>query len=52
MSSREKRSFDREFKLQAVKLVTEQGYKIAEAATNLGIGISTLDKGVVSVSLS
>lgn len=46
MSSRIRRTFDQEFKLQAVKLVTEQHYKITEAAINLGIGVSTLGKWV------
>jgi transposase len=32
-----RRSFTREFKIQAVKLVTEQGYSYAEAARQLGI---------------
>jgi transposase len=32
-----RRKFTDEFKEEAVKLVTEQGYKISEAARNLGI---------------
>ena len=32
-----RRTFTREFKVEAVKLVTEQGYSIAEAARSLGI---------------
>jgi transposase len=32
-----RRTFTAEFKLQAVQLVTEQGYSIAEAARSLGI---------------
>jgi transposase len=32
-----RRSFTREFKIQAVKLVTEQGYSYAEAARQLDI---------------
>lgn len=32
-----RRQYTQEFKDSAVKLVTEQGYKIAEAARNLGI---------------
>ncbi len=46
MSSIIRRAFDQEFKLQAVKLVTEQHYKITEAATNLGVGASTLGKWI------
>jgi len=32
-----RRTFTREFKVQAVKLVTEQNYSYAEAARQLGI---------------
>jgi len=35
--SRRNRSYTEEFKREAVKLVTDQGYKIAEAARSLGI---------------
>lgn len=37
MSNRKRRKFTQEFKEEAVKLVTEEGYKITEAARNLGI---------------
>lgn len=33
----QRKSYSREFKIDAVKLITEQGYKISEAARNLGI---------------
>jgi len=39
---RVRRSFSKEFKLEAVKLVTEQNYKVAEAARNLGVGDNLL----------
>jgi transposase len=32
-----RRSYTREFKVEAVKLVTEEGYSVAEAARSLGI---------------
>ena len=32
-----RRSYTREFKIEAVKLVTEKGYSVAEAARSLGI---------------
>src|SRR5450755_66121 len=35
--ARQRRSYTREFKVEAVKLVTEQGYSVAEAARSLGI---------------
>ena len=35
--ARTRRTFTREFKVQAVKLVTEQGYSFAEAARQLGV---------------
>jgi transposase len=37
-----RRAFTREFKAEAVKLVTEQGRSFVEAARDLGIGESTL----------
>ena len=37
MTKRIRRKYDREFKIEAVKLVTERGTPIAEAARNLGI---------------
>ena len=37
-----RRGFTKEFKMDAVKLVTEQGYKLSEAARNLGICPSVL----------
>jgi transposase len=33
----QKRTYTKQFKIDAVKLVTEQGYKLSEAARNLGI---------------
>ncbi len=35
--AKKRRTFTREFKLEAVKLVTEKGQSIAEAARSLGI---------------
>src|SRR3954452_16768125 len=35
--ARQRRSYTREFKVEAVKLVTEKGYSVAEAARSLGI---------------
>jgi transposase len=32
-----RRSYSREFKIEAVKLVTEKGYSVAEAARSLGV---------------
>jgi len=37
-----RRTFSREFKVEAVKLVTEQGRSFAEAAANLGIADNLL----------
>ncbi len=37
-----RRNYTREFKVEAVKLVTEQGYSVAEAARSLGIGENLL----------
>jgi transposase len=35
--SRERRQYDKEFKLEAVRLVTEEGRKVSEVARSLGI---------------
>ncbi|MEW5949281.1 MAG: transposase [Thermodesulfobacteriota bacterium] len=37
-----KKSYSRQFKVDAVKLVTEQGYKVSEAARNLGVNPGVL----------
>jgi transposase len=42
--SRKYRTYTDEFKQEAIKLVTEQGYKIAEAARSLGIHENLLGK--------
>ena len=42
MSNTKRRVFTREFKVEAVKLITEKGYSIAEASRNLGIDYSVL----------
>jgi transposase len=34
--------YSKQFKVDAIKLVTEQGYKVSEAARNLGIHHSSL----------
>ncbi len=39
-----RRVFSREFKLEAVKLVTEQGYGVGQAAESLGISANSLRK--------
>ena len=44
MSKGTKRKYTQEFKQDAVKLVTEQGYKISEAARNLGIDANMLGR--------
>jgi len=42
MSQKPRRRYSDEFKDDAVKLITEQGYKASEAALNLGINESML----------
>lgn len=46
MTNRKYTYYTKEFKLEAVKLVIEQGYKQIEAADNLGIERSLLGKWV------
>jgi len=40
--ARQRRSYTSEFKVEAVKLVTEKGYSVAEAARSLDIGETLL----------
>ncbi len=42
MSKKKRRSYSREFKKEAVALITEKGYSIAETSRNLGIEYSVL----------
>ncbi len=41
-----KRSYTKEFKQEAAKLVIEQGYRATEAARNLGIDVSNIKRWV------
>ena len=40
--SQKRKHYSKQFKVDAVKLVTEQGYNVSEAARNLGIHHSSL----------
>ena len=42
MTKRKRKSYSREFKIEAVRLITDRGYSIAEASRNLGIEYSVL----------
>lgn len=42
MSTKKRKRYSREFKLEAVRLITEKGYSIAEASRNLGVEYSVL----------
>ena len=44
MGSEIRKKYTYEFKVEAVKLLTEQGYTLAEAGRNLGINPSVLGK--------
>jgi len=37
-----RKNYSKQFKIDAVKLITEQGYKVSEAAQNLGIHHSSI----------
>jgi transposase len=41
---KKRQRYSKEFKLDAVRLVTEQGYSIAEAARNLGLNANMLGR--------
>ena len=42
MPKKKRKSYSREFKLEAVGLISQKGYSIAEASRNLGIEYSVL----------
>lgn len=42
--AKKKKQYTQEFKESAVKLITEQGYKITEAARNLGVNANVLGR--------
>ena len=44
MSKKKRRNYTKEFKEEAVKLITEQGYRISETARNLGINPNLLGR--------
>ncbi len=42
MAQKKRKIYSREFKVEAVNLITQKGYSIAEASRNLGIEYSVL----------
>jgi transposase len=44
MSKQTRRRYSDEFKEESVKLITEQGYTVSEAARNLDINVSMLSR--------
>jgi transposase len=42
MAQKTRKNYSREFKVEAVNLITQKGYSIAEASRNLGIEYSVL----------
>jgi len=44
MGAKKRSSYTKEFKEEALKLITEQGYSIAEAGRNLGIHANVLGR--------
>lgn len=44
MTKRKRRNYSNEFKEEAVKLVSEQGYSVAEASRNLGVNANLLGR--------
>ncbi len=41
---KKRKKYTQEFKEEAVKLITEQGYQVAEAARNLGVNVNMLGR--------
>ena len=46
MTGRNRRNFSPEFRLEAAQLVLDQHYTVADAATAMNVGKSTMDKWV------
>jgi transposase len=46
MEPKIRKKYSQEFKQDAVKLVTEQGYRASEASRNLGVNISVLRRWI------
>ena len=44
MSKKKRKAYSPEFKMEAVSLITQKGYSIAEASRNLGIDYSVLQR--------
>lgn len=44
MSNNTRKFYSRDFKTEAVKLVTEQGYRATDAAQRLGVSLSAISK--------
>ena len=44
MTKKRRRNYTQEFKAEAVKLITEQGYSYAEAGRNLGVNPNLLSR--------
>ena len=47
--ARQRRTYTSEFKVEAVKLITEKGYSVAEAAPSLDIGETLLRSWEISL---
>ena len=47
MNQKPRRKYSQEFKHDAVKLATEQGYRLSEAARNLDIDVSVLRRWII-----
>lgn len=43
---KQRRTFSKEFKLEAARLVTDQGYSVPEASRSLGVGETALRRWV------
>ncbi len=44
MSKKPRKLYSRDFKIEAVKLITDHGYKATDAAKRLGISLSAITK--------
>jgi transposase len=51
MSQRNRRSFTKEFKLEAASLVVDQGYSMAEACRAMGVGSTAMRRWALQLQV-
>lgn len=49
-TKRPRRTFSDEYKIEAVKMVADQGYKVTEAARSLGVNVNQIHRWIRELS--